>query len=560
MTTSSSYIHSFAKRIDAIPLPEAFTFPFFYEPHPLALLAMQQLQDYLKVQQDFAHNFGLEQHADLPPIGKMFGVLVVQDAQEKLGFIAAFSGKLANSNEHSYFVPPVYDLLKSGSFFLQEEENINRLNAELAACINAEELQQLRMATEASIQKRETELAALRTLHKQYKRDRKSIRDNSLPSDPAQKAFVLEDLVKQSYRDQYEYNKRKAELNNEVEALQHQLNQHLAHINALKEERKTRSAHLQRRIFEQYNFLNAEGKSENVWNIFQRTLGVDPPAGSGECAAPKLLQFAYKNNLKPVCMAEFWWGASPQSEVRKHGYTYPACRGKCEPILGHMLKGMTIDPNPLLQAEETSGKLDILFEDDDILVVNKPAELLSVPGIHLKDSVYERAKRLRPDMTGPIIIHRLDMSTSGIIVLAKNKSAHQFIQAQFITHQVKKRYTALLDGVISQKSGTIDLPLRVDLEDRPRQVVCYEYGKPARTQFDVVEVKNGKTKIYYYPLTGRTHQLRVHSAHQSGLGTPIWGDDLYGKKADRLHLHAGYIYFTHPTTREPIEFTSNAPF
>ena len=225
-----------------------------------------------------------------------------------------------------------------------------------------------------------------------------------------------------------------------------------------------------------------------------------------------------------------------------------------------MLQGLAVDPNPMLQNPNPDVDIEIIYEDQDIIVVNKPAEFLSVPGINVQDSVQTRILTKRPEITGPLIIHRLDMSTSGIIVLAKNKQAHQFIQDQFIRHTVQKRYTALLDGALTEKEGLIDLPLRVDLEDRPRQVVCYQYGKPAQTKFKVLGTENGKTRIHYYPLTGRTHQLRVHSAHSKGLNTPIVGDDLYGKRADRLHLHAGNIQFVHPTTKQFMEFDVADPF
>lgn len=259
-------------------------------------------------------------------------------------------------------------------------------------------------------------------------------------------------------------------------------------------------------------------------------------------------------------MAEFWWGASPLSEVRTHKNFYPACKSKCEPILSHMLAGLSVAPNPILQNPALGRTFDIIHEDADIIVVNKPAEFLSVPGIHITDSVYTRILSQFPDISGPVIIHRLDMSTSGILVLAKHKDAHRFIQKQFIQRRVSKRYTALLDGLLHKQTGLIDLPLRVDLDDRPRQVVCYEHGKPAQTKFNIVGHENEYTRVHFFPLTGRTHQLRVHAAHYKGLDTPILGDDLYGRRAKRLHLHAGYIQFVHPRTGNLIAFTIEDPF
>jgi tRNA pseudouridine32 synthase/23S rRNA pseudouridine746 synthase len=287
---------------------------------------------------------------------------------------------------------------------------------------------------------------------------------------------------------------------------------------------------------------------------------VKPPAGSGECAAPKLLQHAYLNKLTPICLAEFWWGQAPKSEIRLHKQFYPACKSKCEPILGHMLEGLTVDPNPMLDNPAEGKSLSIVYDDESIVVINKPAEFLSVPGKNIYDSVYARVLELYPTATGPLIVHRLDMSTSGLLIVAKNKEAHQQLQRQFIKRNVKKRYVALLAGVIQEDEGVIDLPLRVDLDDRPRQLVCYEHGKNAVTHWKVIKRSNTQTLIHFYPITGRTHQLRVHAAHSLGLNAPIVGDDLYGTKADRLHLHAEWIQVNHPVTHKKIQFQVDPEF
>ena len=294
--------------------------------------------------------------------------------------------------------------------------------------------------------------------------------------------------------------------------------------------------------------------------IFQETTQVTPPAGAGECATPKLLHYAFKHDLKPLAMAEFWWGASPKSEIRKHQNFYPACQGKCQPILEHMLEGMSLDDNPLLINPALGKTIDIIYQDEVMLVINKPAEFLSVPGKRIEDSVYLRIKQSFPKATGPLIVHRLDMSTSGLMVIALSKEAHKELQKQFIKRTVKKRYVALLEGLIKEDSGIIDLPLRVDLDDRPRQLVCYEHGRQAQTEWQVIERKKHQTKIYFYPVTGRTHQLRVHSAHIKGLNMPIVGDDLYGNKGARLHLHAETLEFTHPTTKELMHFQIDVEF
>jgi tRNA pseudouridine32 synthase/23S rRNA pseudouridine746 synthase len=258
-------------------------------------------------------------------------------------------------------------------------------------------------------------------------------------------------------------------------------------------------------------------------------------------------------------MAEFWWGMSPDSEVRLHKQFYPACRGKCEPILQHMLNGIQVEDNPMLKQAEVSD-LEIVFEDEWLLLVNKPTDFLSVPGKELKDSVLERIRLNYPSATGPLLVHRLDMSTSGLLLVAKTEDVYKNLQSQFIQRKVKKTYIALLDGIVNEIEGTINLPLRVDLEDRPKQVVCYEHGKNAITQYKVLEIKDNKTRIEFYPITGRTHQLRVHAAHYLGLNSPIVGDDLYGTKAQRLHLHAAQIEFTHPLSKEKLRINCPPPF
>lgn len=557
---ANSKLISFKSDISGVLRPEKFTFPFYYDPHPLALLAIDQLQDYLSTQQELNHNFGLDAQQDGLVIGKMFGVLVVEDKQGELGFLAAFSGKLADSNDHDYFVPPVFDILDSEGFFRKEEIVINDMTIELAELEKDEtylntkaELEEVVIAYQEDLQKYKKEIKAA-------KAQRKQARENAQDLTPSELEVFLEDLRKQSIREQYflkdftDAHKKKIEaLNEAVGIFENQL------FN-LKEKRKNMSNTLQGEIFDSYYFLNNKKEKRSLQSIFQNTIDHKPPAGAGECAAPKLLQFAFENDLKPICLGEFWWGASPKSEVRVHKQVYPACRGKCEPILGHMLKGVEMDENPMLQNPAEDKELKIVFEDEYIVVVNKPAEFLSVPGKTISDSVYTRMKEKYPEASGPLIVHRLDMSTSGIILLAKDKNVHKHLQKQFIKRNVQKRYVALLDGIVKEDTGTIDLPLRVDLDDRPRQLVCYEHGKRAVTKWEVVERRNNQTLIYFYPITGRTHQLRVHSAHSLGLNAPIVGDDLYGKKENRLHLHAQFLQFTHPITKEAVKIKVDADF
>ncbi len=278
------------------------------------------------------------------------------------------------------------------------------------------------------------------------------------------------------------------------------------------------------------------------------------PQGAGDCAIVKLLQYAFSHGLTPLTMAHFWWGKSPAPQMLKHKYFYEASKNKCEPILTHMLAGIEVDENPLEQNPAEGKELSIVYQDNDMVIINKPAEFLSVPGKTITDSVYSRMRAMFPDSDSPLIVHRLDMSTSGLIVIALTKDAHKALQKQFIERTVEKRYVALLEGTSEANEGVIDFPMRVDLDDRPRQIVCYQYGKPAQTTWQVLERKNGRTKVYYYPKTGRTHQLRVHSAHIKGMNMPIVGDDLYGQKGDRLCLHAQYLAFNHPTTNERVVF------
>ena len=551
----SSYFQYFKQPITTYELPKKFDYPFYYEPTEIAKQACKEVQEYLENQIDFEHNFGLENDVFSTPIGKMFGVLVVRNQENKIGYLAAVSGKLANTNQHKVFVPPVFDMLNKNGFFLEQEERLNEINRILESLENNQNYLQLK---EDFIQfeiNSKLKIEEGKQLLKSNKKDRKSQREtisSTLSEEEIQ--FFEEDLIKQSLRDKYEFRVLSEKLDAEKQLLLNKINVFETEINSLKEERKTKSNSLQNQLFNQYQFLNKFKQEKGLLEIFSNTVFQQPPAAAGECAAPKLLQYAFQNDLEPICMAEFWWGDSPKSEVRKHGQFYPACTGKCEPILGHMLQGIELNENLLLKQNSIVEELEILYQDDDLVVINKPEEFLSVPGIEIKDSVYLRIKHQFPLATGPIIVHRLDMSTSGILVLALNKESHKILQQQFIKRKVHKRYIALLDGNIEHDNGFIDLPLRVDLDDRPRQMVCYEYGKTAQTKYEVILRKDNKTLVYFYPITGRTHQLRMHASHRLGLNAPIIGDDLYGKKANRLHLHAESLEFTHPKTKELMKF------
>ncbi len=559
-TTEKTYFTRFKQMVTQIPLPEKFTFPFYYEPHELSRIAVSELQERLE-NDNFNHNFGLNSDSESTPSGKMFGVLVVQNPQGELGYLSAFSGKVGNSNDHDGFVPPVFDMLQTGDFFMEGMDEISRLTDQIEALKKNPESVELRTQVVKLKSQAKEEIEAFRERMRQLKRERKEKRSTLSPDmNLTERAIIENTLIRESLTKKHELKMLNAEWERKIQIAEVQNNTHLEILKALKKQRKEMSGILQSRLFDAYNFLNAKGELKNLGHIFKDHSNSEPPSGAGECAAPKLLHYAYQKNLKPIAMAEFWWGVSPKSEVRKHGNFYPSCRGKCEPILGFMLEGLQVDSNPMLELPEYVRPLDIVYEDDVLLVINKPAEFLSVPGKSLLPSIYDLVKEKYPEATGPLIVHRLDMATSGILLLTKTKEANKKMQAQFIEKRIRKRYVALLDGVLDGREGVIDLPLRLDVDDRPRQLVCHEHGKVAKTRWEVIDELYGRTRVYFYPITGRTHQLRVHAAHKDGLNTAILGDDLYGKGGKRLHLHAEQLTFEHPTNHQEQTITIPVPF
>lgn len=537
--------HSFSSPTSDIALPEKFTYPFHYTPHPLAVRAAEEVQAYLHSRKDWEKD--LEQ-------GKMFGVLIVRTEQGEVGFLAAFSGILAGKNLHTYFVPPIYDLQQPGGFFQPEEDRISAINHRIIELQTSGNYTDCKNKLAEAIRLSEQSIRQAKEQQKTARQHREARRQSN-PTDAE-----LAALTRESQFQKAELKRLKLQWKERIDALQDEVAAHEARIEQLKTERKTRSAALQQRLFEQFRIRNARQEIRDLCDIFKETEQKVPPAGAGECAAPKLLQYAYLNNLQPLAMAEFWWGNSPKTEIRRHGYYYPACKGKCEPILKHMLQGLEVEANPLAENIHGNTELEIIWEDEWLLVVNKPAGMLSVPGKMDVDSVYSRVKSRYPDATGPMIVHRLDMATSGLLLIAKTKYVHQNLQAQFKSRTVKKRYIALLDGEVASDEGTIDLPLCPDPEDRPRQIVNEAYGKPAVTHYQVLERNHKSTRIAFYPQTGRTHQLRVHAAHPEGLNAPIMGDELYGQKSSRLHLHAESLKFIHPVTGEVVEVMVKGEF
>lgn len=548
----------FQSSISDYPLPEKFTFPFYYDPHPLCLLASKELQRHIETQTEWEYDFGLEEEKPDVIIGKMFGVLVVQNEQNEIGYLSSFSGKLGDSSHYSKFVPPIIDVWEVDNFLNIGMEELNTINQEIkkleslpefVSCMNIMENDQLIAASQIEEQREK-----MRNSKKERKLIRQREKESNSPEDFEE---INKELNQQSINGKKELKRLLEFWKDRSDQNKRKVDQIKTTIDELKLKRKNKSAGLQKKIFDQYRFLNQAGEVKSLLDIFKDKT---PMGGTGECAAPKLLQYAFKFNMKPLAMAEFWWGQSPKSEIRKHRNFYPACIGKCKPLLSHMLEGIEMDENPLLKNPAEGKEIEIIFEDEHILVINKPAEFLSVPGRYIKDSVAQRMKEKFPNATGPLIVHRLDMSTSGIMLIAKSLEVHKFLQSQFIKRTIKKRYVALLEGIVNEKEGIVDLPLRTDWNERPKQLVCYESGKSAQTKWKVIERKNQQTRIHFFPITGRTHQLRVHAAHPLGLNLPIFGDDLYGTKSKRLCLHAEWIEFVHPISREVKSVTVEAEF
>ncbi len=558
-TPIDRFLHALPDSVQGVTPPTRVTFPFYYAPHPLAVAAAEDLQQHLSGPRDWEFDFGLRASAPEGQ-GKMFGVLVVELPGGELHYLAAYSGKLAESNHLPGFVPPVFDLLDADGFYKRGEAEISAVTLELEAL----EASPAYREAVADLARTETEAGAAveaeRRAIREAKIIRKKEREGFTGDSPAALEVLEARLSADSIRRSYGLKDLKRAFNYQTDIKKKILEEYTSRLADLSARRSQMSNDLQQRIFAQYNFLNARREEEDLGSIFRKTIFQLPPAGAGECAAPKLLQFAYLHDLRPVALAEFWWGTSPTSEIRQHLQYYPACRGKCEPILGHMLQGLEVDPNPLLVNPAAGKVLTTVYEDEYLMVVDKPAEFLSVPGKHIEDSVWLRIRHRYPDATGPLLVHRLDMSTSGLLLIAKIKETHKVLQRQFFRRTVKKRYAALVSGRLEGEAGTIDLPLRGDLEDRPRQIVCRESGKPSRTHWKVIERRDDATLVHLEPVTGRTHQLRVHCAHPRGLNSPILGDDLYGSRADRLYLHAASLSFQHPFTQEQIHLETAEPF
>ena len=577
----------------SIPSPRQFTYPFCYEVDPLAEAASLELQRYIADADLMSTEKGC---------GKMFGVLVVEYEDEEgalqRGFLAAYSGLLGGRNDWPYFVPPVFDAQQPDGHFKRTEREISAINREIAAIEHDAEYLQSVEQHEQTKKRLQAEVDAFKAEVDAAKARRDARRKSGEPLSEEEQAQMIR-----------ESQFMKAELRRRRKAMeQADSTFHIPHstfLKSLQRKRKQMSDELQRWLFSAYRMLNAKGEERDLIDIFREYTHAMPPAGAGDCCAPKLLQYAYLHHLRPVCMAEFWWGESPASEIRHHLHYYPACRSKCLPILTHMLKGLDVAPNPLAQKRHTAEPR-VLYADEYIMVVDKPAGMLSVPGkaesvrseysdsanISVEEYFANNSKLKTQNSKFLKAAHRLDMDTSGLLVLARTEQAYVELQRQFASRETVKRYEAVLSGVPTQNSKlktqnssaqpsgcleAISLPLIADINDRPRQRVDMEHGKPALTLYNIVEVRavdantavayttkkvdKGRTLVHLYPKTGRTHQLRVHCAHPLGLACPILGDPLYGiERADRMYLHAAELTFRHPVTGETMHFLSPSGF
>ena len=542
--------------------------PLDYEPDPLCIQACREVQEMLARREDWQEEIAR---------GKMFGVLIVENVKTdtdvpKWGYLAAYSGQIGGRSDWEDFVPAVFDYLQPDGYFKTHEAEISRINQSISHLEEDERMKEARTLIRQLQEERKRTIAAYQEKMKEAKAKRDSRREAGNLSE-AEEA----EMIRESQFMKAELRRLKKSLS-EKTALETEFEDYQENILRLKQLRKQLSDALQQWLFSQFRMLNQEGESKDLLEIFRdealkeypqaaiatsriAALKMVPPAGSGECCEPKLLQYAYQHGYKPLQMAMFWWGESPKEEIRHHLQFYPACNGKCKPILHWMLPASTFEPEAINLS--IYDKVETLYEDREIAVIHKPEGLLSVPGKDAaQPSVYALMRRKYPEATGPLIVHRLDMATSGVLLIAKTEFAYHRLQQAFLNHQIQKKYVAIISGKEIPEKGIISLPLLPDYLNRPRQMVNHEQGKEAITEYEILERIDGShLRIALYPKTGRTHQLRVHCAHQEGLNAPILGDPLYGnEKAARLHLHAEEITFEHPLTGKKITIKRKADF
>lgn len=522
-------------------LPERLNCPFYYQPHPLCEAAVEA------VRKEIASMTSWEQEVGR---GKMFGVLVVRDGQSRIGYLKAYSGQIGGRQDWQGWVPAVFDYLQPDGYFKLHEEEITQINVRIDEMLSSDRHRMNCARLLRAEKDAEEQVAAFRKKMRESKLERDGRRRNGEPE---------EMLVRESQFQKAELKRLRLRLADEQKLLRDNIRQHEESLTILREERKRLSDSLQAWLFDQFIMLNGRREKRSLTEIFAMTPAAVPPSGAGECCAPKLLQYAFAHSLQPLAMAEFWWGESPVGEIRRHLDYYPACQGKCRPILDYMLQGVDVETNPL-EKEEDISVLKVIYEDDALVVIDKPAGMLSVPGKGRRLSAQDI---LAQQCGGEELycVHRLDMQTSGLLMFAKSVSVQRMLQRAFAMREVRKVYRAVLEGEhTGDRCGEIDLPLSADYYHRPCQMVDYESGKEALTQYEVLEVSAGRTVVLLSPVTGRTHQLRVHCAHKDGLGLPIVGDDLYGHHSDRLLLHAEKMTFAHPLTGKLLNIECPSPF
>jgi len=522
------------------PLPRQLNNPFYYEPHPLCVHAASEVRQVVAARDDWAEEVAR---------GKMFGVLVVEQGDEhELSYLCAYSGQIGGRGDWPGFVPAIYDYLQpSGRFRLQEAE-IVQLGRDIEALERDEDFALRWLQHEERVAKQAALMRSQRELMQHCKERRDELRRAGAADEAG--------LVRESQHQKADFHRMKVAFRQENAPMEEERDGRERLVQALKRRRHELSDALQRWLFRQFMVSNARGELRSVLDIFADRVHRLPPAGTGECCAPKLLHYAFTHGLRPRVMGEFWMGKSPTDELRREGHFYAACASKCKPLLGYMLEGIDVDDNKLDTDEQR--RPTIIYEDDCIIVANKPEGMLSVPGRGVRASALSLLREEREGQDRIFAAHRLDMPTSGLLVLAKSITMLRRLQEQFAAREVHKEYIALLDGNIFKlgKSwqGEISLPLIADYDDHPRQKVDYEKGKPSLTRYEVIDVEHGKTRVRLRPFTGRTHQLRVHCAHADGLGCPIVGDVLYGTPRSRLYLQAYAISFCHPATGERMRF------
>ncbi len=553
MPARSPIFTPFDPQPDPGSLPDALPDPFHEgAPHPLAARAAAELQRALAAADADAG-------ADGPGEGKMWGVLVASAPDGTVGWLRAFSGQLGGRWHASGCAPPLFDAGARAAVEVPGERHVSALVDAREALTNAPTWEKIRAALAEHDARAAASQAEMRARHQANREHRRAARAQT--TDPA----GLAALDAASRADKAERRRLDAALAAERAPLAAEVAALDARLAALDDTRRADCADLMRRIHETYLVTNTLGETTSLRTLYAPA---EPPSGAGDCAAPKLLACARALGLRPHALTEFYWGPPPPSGLRLHGVHYPACRGKCGPLLPFMLRGLQVAeraPRTAAPPDDTGG-LTLLYADPWLVVVDKPAGLLSVPGrgAHLLDSVLTRLRARFPAATGPLLVHRLDQDTSGLLLAALDAETHTALQRLFLEHTITKTYVAWVEGDVVAETGEvgeITLPLRGDPDDRPRQIVDPAHGTPALTLWRVEARRGDRTRLSLQPRTGRTHQLRVHLAHPEGLGAPIVGDRLYGRGgAERLMLHAAELRFTHPHTGEPMCVRSEAPF